>query len=254
MKKVVLLLSLLCCINFVAAQYQSGQGELLAGVNIGLKSLQDVYLNFEEVVFTPSDKKEIISSYLQLGKTQLELGHSTEAASLFKRAFDLAEDYYKSFPDEKNLYNQISDNCKAVLALLDLGSESEGYSTSSADEFDQIWNRPDADSVEVFPYLQHAIRHSSIKAERTLQSSSTKAQQEHKIVAAFFMAATEPIKEEYFTLKKRTSLRQRATHKSPVISRLASGTNLLVLEKTSKYWWKVRIEDNIGYVKALLLE
>lgn len=57
-----------------------------------------------------------------------------------------------------------------------------------------------------------------------------------------------------FSLTQRTSLREEATSQSDVIKRLGVGDQVLVLEETNKFWWKVRLGDRTGWVKAALLE
>lgn len=57
-----------------------------------------------------------------------------------------------------------------------------------------------------------------------------------------------------FSLTDKTSLREEATSKSGVIKRLDIGDQVLVLEETNKYWWKVKLGDRTGWVKAALLQ
>ncbi|PHN03022.1 hypothetical protein CRP01_28470 [Flavilitoribacter nigricans DSM 23189 = NBRC 102662] len=60
--------------------------------------------------------------------------------------------------------------------------------------------------------------------------------------------------EEYtFEIIQRTSLRSEPDSQARVMKRLAVGTNLELLEKTDKYWWKMKLGDQIGYVKQRLL-
>lgn len=56
-----------------------------------------------------------------------------------------------------------------------------------------------------------------------------------------------------FEVAESTSLRQGASHETEILLRLRSGNRVELLEKTSKYWWKVRFDHQEGYVKALLL-
>ena len=58
------------------------------------------------------------------------------------------------------------------------------------------------------------------------------------------------------TLKviKRTSLRASPKSSSKVLKRLNKGDSVVVLKKTNKYWWRVRVDEKVGYIKALLLE
>jgi hypothetical protein len=58
-----------------------------------------------------------------------------------------------------------------------------------------------------------------------------------------------------YIVTKATSLRQLATHKSDVLLRFAPGDEVVFLEATNEYWWKVSFDDKIGWVKkALLIE
>lgn len=61
-----------------------------------------------------------------------------------------------------------------------------------------------------------------------------------------------PIREVY-TVTKRTSLRQEGASKAKVLTRLAEGTKVELLERSSFYWWRVRHDGEVGYVKAALL-
>ena len=56
------------------------------------------------------------------------------------------------------------------------------------------------------------------------------------------------------TLTGETSLRQDATHKSSVITRLYVGNEVELLEKTNQFWWKVRYRGMVGWVKAAKVE
>lgn len=58
----------------------------------------------------------------------------------------------------------------------------------------------------------------------------------------------------FFQVSKATSLREGPTSSSKVLRRLAVGDRLQVIEKTEYYWWKVKDNGRIGYVKAQLLE
>lgn len=56
-----------------------------------------------------------------------------------------------------------------------------------------------------------------------------------------------------FEIIQRTSLRSEPDAQARVMKRLAVGTNLVLLEKTDKYWWKMKLNGQIGYVKQRLL-
>lgn len=56
-----------------------------------------------------------------------------------------------------------------------------------------------------------------------------------------------------FEIIQRTSLRSKPGPQALVMKRLAVGTNLVLLEKTDKHWWKMKLGDQIGYVKQHLL-
>lgn len=65
----------------------------------------------------------------------------------------------------------------------------------------------------------------------------------------------EPAKDlGFFQVTKATSLRERPTSSSSVLTRLAPGDKMKAIEKTEYYWWKVIYKGRTGYVKALLLE
>lgn len=53
-----------------------------------------------------------------------------------------------------------------------------------------------------------------------------------------------------YSIIKKTSLREEATSSSKVLQRLKLDTKVIVLEKTTKYWWKTDYKGQIGYVKA----
>ena len=76
---------------------------------------------------------------------------------------------------------------------------------------------------------------------------------DEKVIAAYFMEITEPADYGVFVVRQKTSLRQKATHKSKILRRLKTETELVVLEKTDRHWWKVSLGGEVGYVKALLL-
>ena len=56
-----------------------------------------------------------------------------------------------------------------------------------------------------------------------------------------------------YELTSRTSLRSEATSSSAVIERVAVGTVMEVIEETNKYWWRVNINGQEGYIKAAYL-
>lgn len=66
------------------------------------------------------------------------------------------------------------------------------------------------------------------------------------------MAATAV--EGTFEIIQRTSLRSEPDAQAKVMKRLAVGTKLELLEKTDVYWWKMKLDGQIGYVKQRLLE
>lgn len=57
-----------------------------------------------------------------------------------------------------------------------------------------------------------------------------------------------------YILTKRTSLREAPDSQSKVISRMPVGTELLLLERTNEWWWRVSMGGWEGYVKAHLLK
>jgi hypothetical protein len=57
-----------------------------------------------------------------------------------------------------------------------------------------------------------------------------------------------------YKITKKTSLRQRATASSKVLKRLKVGTKVKVIDQVDRYWSKVILNGEIGYVKVLLLE
>lgn len=62
-----------------------------------------------------------------------------------------------------------------------------------------------------------------------------------------------PLTSDYI-LTKRTSLREAPNAQSRVISRMSAGTELLLLERTDQWWWRVSMGGWEGYVKAHLLK
>lgn len=81
--------------------------------------------------------------------------------------------------------------------------------------------------------------------QKQLAIAAAEAEQKKKITPSNFGT---------YKLSKKTSLRADATSSSKVLKRLETSSNVIVLEKTSKYWWKVNYNGKIGYVKALLLK
>ncbi len=57
-----------------------------------------------------------------------------------------------------------------------------------------------------------------------------------------------------YQITEETSLRIKASFSAKILTRLSIGTKVLLLEKTSRYWWMVDCEGKIGYVKAMLLD
>lgn len=57
-----------------------------------------------------------------------------------------------------------------------------------------------------------------------------------------------------FYLTGATSFRSEATHLSESMLRFATGDKVILLEKTDKYWWKVRFKSKTGWVKAAKLQ
>ncbi len=58
----------------------------------------------------------------------------------------------------------------------------------------------------------------------------------------------------YYRLTQETSLRRGATHESAILLRFQPGDEVEVLEKSEKFWWKVRFQGKTGYVKSFLLK
>lgn len=87
--------------------------------------------------------------------------------------------------------------------------------------------------------------------ERLDKEASQKAEQERLAKEA---AASTPEQFGKFKITKATSLRAAAESSSRSMKRLSIGTEVTVLEKTSKYWWKVSCQGQEGYVKPLLLK
>lgn len=59
---------------------------------------------------------------------------------------------------------------------------------------------------------------------------------------------------EHYLLTQSTSLRQASTHKSSVLKRFVRGDQVVLLEKTNQFWWKVEHKGKTGWVKCLLLK
>lgn len=57
-----------------------------------------------------------------------------------------------------------------------------------------------------------------------------------------------------YSLTNNTSLWQGPVHTSTVLSHLEAGDKVEVVKKTGKWWWKVRVGDQTGFVRAELLE
>ncbi len=270
MRKVILLLLVLHLTNVVFSQ-TSTTNEWGTKTIVNPKALESAFINFENAVFTQSDLKGIITSYIKLGKTQSDLGHLDDARVFYKRASFLAEKYYHSFPNDRGLLRQLKDDYQSVVALFSFYLAS-GNQNSLSGVADNIWPKPKVDSIQTIPYLLEAAQqlgdHFDLLTVNTqginleiasINTSSTNIElSEQKLTTAFFLAVTEPVnnneEEVVFTLTKKTSLRQAATHKSRSLKRITDGTELTVIEKTDHFWWKVEVGGRTGYVKALLLE
>jgi uncharacterized protein YgiM (DUF1202 family) len=198
------------------------------------------FAKFEETVFTQSDTRGIITSYISLGKQHQHLGHSADAFAFYERAYILAKSYYHSLSEDKNLLNQLENSYQSLLAL---GLQNHSF-------------KNDREGVHALRYLQQSGQPWIVgnNTPRHQQQSSS----EEKIVAGFFFAVTEEapnrIVVESFTMQKATSLRKKATHRSSSLKRLRAGRNVNVIEKTSQFWWKVEVDGMVGYAKALLME
>jgi uncharacterized protein YgiM (DUF1202 family) len=59
---------------------------------------------------------------------------------------------------------------------------------------------------------------------------------------------------EIYNLTKATSLRMGASASDRVILRFESGDKVDLIERTDVFWWKVKFNGKVGYVKAALLE
>ncbi len=57
-----------------------------------------------------------------------------------------------------------------------------------------------------------------------------------------------------YNLTKATSLRMGASASDRVILRFESGDQVDLIERTDVFWWKVKFNGKVGYVKAALLE
>lgn len=66
--------------------------------------------------------------------------------------------------------------------------------------------------------------------------------------------ATEPKLPIYCTLTAATVIRRGPVYTSDEIAPLRAGDQVEVIKKTGKWWWKVRFNGKIGFVKAQLLE
>lgn len=57
-----------------------------------------------------------------------------------------------------------------------------------------------------------------------------------------------------YQLTQATSLREGSHHTTGVILRFSAGDEVEVLEKTDRWWWKVRFNGQVGYAKSALLK
>lgn len=57
-----------------------------------------------------------------------------------------------------------------------------------------------------------------------------------------------------YTVIKKTSLRKSGNSKAPVLKRLQVKEEVIVLNQSNKYWWMVKYNNKIGWVKKHLLE
>jgi len=251
MKKAILLLLACCAYNFAFTQNQHFSNHSTSSSIPHSKDISAAFSKFENAVFVQSDVKNIIASYIELAKKHRDLGHSAEAVSFYERAYVLAKEHYRSVPQKKNPVLQIKKAYQSMLALSRLDGPLFGNSKED-----------NAGRVLALHYLQQSeqARMSNGHLENSTNQNSAGLSEE-KVVASFFFAATEPVKEHrivvsdlgIYALTKETSLRQRATHRSKSMKRLTPGKELRVLEKTDRHWWKVEVDGLVGYAKALLL-
>ncbi len=267
MKKVILLLLVFCTYHVVFSQSIATSDNLESTMNVTQNSHQDR-------AYTPLDKKVLMSSYLKLGKAHYQSGHLDEASSFFEKAFSLAKEYYFSPHSERSPVKLMINDWQFLQTFFTLALASEKKSKTidkAAVDFDCL--STNVDSMESVLYLQQAeqcwaeqsgkmpkaspYRENMPSVSASYSSTNSivtdNKSLEQKVVASFFMAVTEPVEFDVYSLSKKTSLRQAATHRSKSLKRLATDTKVIVLEKTNKYWWKVETNGTSGYVKALLL-
>jgi len=211
-------------------------GQAFSQSTAASKSVAETFAQFESVVFTKTDLPEIIGNYITLGKQQQQQGNTENATAFFERAYVLAKTYYSQTPKGRNPL----ESYQSILALC--------LQQSFADD--------NSGAVPVHRYLQQSNQQFAMSRDR----QNTTQLSEEKVVAGFFFAATEEvpssnaIRVETFTLRKATSLRKKATHRSTSLKRLSAGRRINVIEKTNRFWWKVEVDGVLGYAKALLME
>jgi Bacterial SH3 domain len=236
MKKTTLLLGALFLSTFAMAQINRRPNDIKHRNNSATQTISTAFSRFEETVFTQSSPVEIIASYIKAGKVQSELGHRDEAATFYQRAYQLVTIQLRHRSKNANILFQLANQCKQLLALCLPGSAQSGQ----------------LDSIAVDRYLREA-QQSWYFATEAINTSVDFS--EEKVVTALFHAATEPatVSNQQYRLSKETSLRKQATHQSASLKRLGPGCKIIVIERTSKDWWKVETTDGVGYVKAGLL-
>ena len=57
----------------------------------------------------------------------------------------------------------------------------------------------------------------------------------------------------FYSITKRTSLRKTPNPKAKILKRLAVGTEMEFIKRIDKYWYQVRLDGRIGYVKSYRL-
>lgn len=160
---------------------------------------------------------------------------------------------------------------KKDLVKKDLSSQS--LANASIDDFENILFFSNISSVELISILQDEKK--EIAAEEKKSTVVPEVIKRDKLVkrpappAVVYVETTpqsvvvdksdwlvfsdipEP---QFYSITKKTSLRKSANPKSKILKRLDVGTEMEFIEKIDKYWYKMRLNGKIGYVKSYRLK
>ena len=121
---------------------------------------------------------------------------------------------------------------------------SEGTLMEVLEETNKYWWKVNLNGTEGYVKASYLI-----ESEQQLNASETVGQPVRN-----YTTSSEEGTGSYYFLIEKTSLRSEPTSSSAVMLRFGSGDEVELVEKTTKYWWKVIFDGKVGFVKAAKLE